>query len=140
MESILSPFVPCYSPPSFIVWSLSRVAHDGIHSHYPLSLLKLCQSLPIHPCPLCSNKGSRPSATHYPPISSSSLVSVCQSLYYFLSCLSLGSLISSPMADLLLSTSAYSFQKIGLEGVVPWFQLPLLFGALDQAKGLFIAL
>ena len=67
MESIPSPFVPRYSPPSFIAWSLSRVAHDGIQSHYPLSLLILCQSLPSHRFPLCSNKGSRPSDTQYPP-------------------------------------------------------------------------
>ena len=44
------------------------------------------------------------------------------------------------MADLLLSTSAPSFQKTGLEGGVPWFQLPLLFGASDQAKGSLISL
>ena len=44
------------------------------------------------------------------------------------------------MADLLLSTSEHLFQKTGLEGGVPWFQLPILFGALDQAKGLLIAL
>ena len=44
------------------------------------------------------------------------------------------------MADLLLSTSAHSFQNTGLEGSVPWFQLPLWFGASDQAKGLLIAL
>ena len=37
-------------------------------------------------------------------------------------------------------TSMNSFQKIGLEGGVPWFQLPLLFGALDQEKGVFISL
>ena len=44
------------------------------------------------------------------------------------------------MVDLLLSTSTHSFKKTGLEGNVPWFHLPLLFGALDQAKGLLIAL
>ena len=42
------------------------------------------------------------------------------------------------MANILLSTSAHSFQKTGLEGGVPWFQLPLLFGASDQAKGSLI--
>ena len=44
------------------------------------------------------------------------------------------------MADLLLSTSAHSFQKTGLEGDVPWSQLPLLFGASGQAKGLLFSL
>ena len=44
------------------------------------------------------------------------------------------------MADILLSTPAHSFQKTGLEGSVPWFQLPLLFGVSDQAKGLVISL
>ena len=44
------------------------------------------------------------------------------------------------MVDLLLSTSAPSFQKTGLEGGVPWFQLPLLFGASDQEKGSLISL
>ena len=44
------------------------------------------------------------------------------------------------MADVLLSTSDHSFQKAGLEGSVPWFQIPLLFDALDQAKGLLVSL
>ena len=44
------------------------------------------------------------------------------------------------MADLLLSTLAHLFQKLGLEGGVPWFQLPLLFGASDQAKGYLLSL
>ena len=44
------------------------------------------------------------------------------------------------MADLLLSTSDPSFYKTGIEGGVPWFQLPLLFSASDQAKGLLITL
>ena len=44
------------------------------------------------------------------------------------------------MADLLLSTSDHSFQNTSLEGGVTWFQLPLLFGALNQAKGLLISL
>ena len=43
------------------------------------------------------------------------------------------------MADLLLSTSAHLFQKLGLEGDVPWFQLSLLFGASDQAKGYLLS-
>ena len=66
-ESISSPFISRYSPPSFIARSLSRVAHYGLQSHCPLSLLILCQSLPSHPCPLCSNKGSRPFTTRSPP-------------------------------------------------------------------------
>ena len=57
MESILSPFVPRYSPPSLIAWFLSCVAHYGLQSHYPLSLMILCQSLPCHSCPLCSKQG-----------------------------------------------------------------------------------
>ena len=44
------------------------------------------------------------------------------------------------MAGLLLLTSALPFQKPGLEGGVPWFQLPLLFGASDQGKGFLITL
>ena len=44
------------------------------------------------------------------------------------------------MADLLMSTSAHSFEKTGIEGRVPWFQLPLLFGASDQEKGLLTSL
>ena len=44
------------------------------------------------------------------------------------------------MADLLLSTPAQLFQKPGLEGGVPWFQLPLLFGASDQAKGYLLSI
>ena len=67
MESIPSPFIPRYSPPSFIVWSLSCVAHHGLQSHCPLSLTILCQSLPCHSCLLCSNKGIRPFATQSPP-------------------------------------------------------------------------
>ena len=67
MESIPSPFVPHYSSPSFIAWSLSCVAHYDLQSHCSLSLPILCQSLPSHSCSLCSNKGSRPSATQYPP-------------------------------------------------------------------------
>ena len=67
MESIPSPFVSRCSPPSFIAWFLSRVAHYGLQSHYPLSLMILCQSLPGHPCPLFSNKGSHPFTTQYPP-------------------------------------------------------------------------
>ena len=63
MESIPRPFVPHYNPPSFIAWSLSCVAHYGLQSHCPLSLMILRQSLPCHSCPLCSNKGSRPFAT-----------------------------------------------------------------------------
>ena len=42
MESIPSPFVSRYSPPSFIDWSLSCVAHYGLQSHCPLSLMILC--------------------------------------------------------------------------------------------------
>ena len=67
MESIPSPFESRYSHPSFSAWSLSRVARYSLQSHYPLSLMILCQSLPGHPCPLCSNKGIRPFATQYPP-------------------------------------------------------------------------
>ena len=81
MESIPSPFVPHYSPPSFIAWSLSYVAQYGLQSHCPLSLMILWQLLPCHSCPLCSNKGSRPFATPSFPFSPSSLVSVCLSLY-----------------------------------------------------------
>ena len=44
------------------------------------------------------------------------------------------------MAVLLLSISTYSFQKRGLEGGVPWFQLPLFFGVSDKAKVPFITL
>ena len=67
MESIPSPFVPRYSPPPFIAWSLSCVAHYGLQSHCPLSLMILRQSLPGHSCPLCSTKGSRPFATQSLP-------------------------------------------------------------------------
>ena len=67
MESILSPFVSRYSPPFFIAWFVSHVAHHEIQSHCPLSLMILCPLLPGHPCPLCFNKGSRSFATQYPP-------------------------------------------------------------------------
>ena len=67
MESIPSPFVPRYSSPSFIAWSLSCVALYDLQSHCPLSLMILCQSLPCHSRPLCSSKGSRPSAIQSPP-------------------------------------------------------------------------
>ena len=67
MESIPSPFVSHYSPPSFIAWFLSRVTHCGLLSYCPLSPLISCQLLPGHPCPSCSNKGSRQPATQYPP-------------------------------------------------------------------------
>ena len=67
MESTLSPFVPRYSPPSFLVWSLSLGAHYGLQYPCPLSLMILCQSLPSHSYPLCYNKGSRPTAPSYPP-------------------------------------------------------------------------
>ena len=67
MKSISCPFLSRYSPPSFIAWSLPRLSQYGPQSHCSLSLLILCQSLPSHSCPLCSNKGSRPSATQYPP-------------------------------------------------------------------------
>ena len=63
MESILSPFVSLYIPPSFIAWFLSRVTHYGRQSYCPLSPLILCQSLPVHPCPLCSNNEVCPSTT-----------------------------------------------------------------------------
>ena len=63
MESILSPFVPRYSPPSLIAWFLSCVTHYGLQSHCPLSLMILCQSLPCHSCPLCSSTGRHPFAT-----------------------------------------------------------------------------
>ena len=53
------------------------------------------------------------------PISLSSLMFVCSSLYYFLPCLSWGSPIASPMADLLLSTSVLLLQNLGLRAVYP---------------------
>ena len=67
MESISSPFVSRYSPPSLIAWFLSCVTHYDLQSHCPLSLMILCQSLPCHSCPLCSSKGSHPFATQLPP-------------------------------------------------------------------------
>ena len=68
MESIPNPFESRYSHPSFSAWSLSRVAHYGLQSHCPLSLMILCQSLSCNSCPLCSNKGSHPFSTQYPPL------------------------------------------------------------------------
>ena len=67
MEPISNPFVPHYSPPSCLAWSLSHATHYGLLHPCPLSLLILCQSLPSYSCPLRSNKGSFPTAPPYPP-------------------------------------------------------------------------
>ena len=107
MEYILSPFEPRYSPPSFIAWSLSRVAHYGLQSHYPLSLMILCQSLPGHPCHLFSNKGSRPFATQSPPFHHHHW---CQSTSH--STIFSRALVEDPLLPHLWQTSFYGHQLI----------------------------
>ena len=90
--------------------------------------------------PFMLEQGKSSARYSVPPIPPSSLVSVYQSQSYYPSCLTLVFPIASPMAEFLLSTLAYSFQKIGLDAGVPWFQFPLLFCASDQAKGPFISI
>lgn len=101
------------------------------------SPLELSQLLPGQPCTLCSDKGSR----LFVPQSHSplSLVSVHQSHYYFASCFSCRSSLPH-LSWALFCQNQLIYSRRTPRGRCISFQLPFLFGALDRAEGLIIAL